>query len=498
MRIDMVSKFLGFLTIVICAWMLCPFAYSVATGGDDVIPFAKALVAGTSAAAVLLLLGRKAVLSKMGTREALAMVALSWVAASAVRALPYWLHGSTPTYADAFFESMSGYTTTGATILVDIDSVPRGLILWRGLTHWLGGMGIIVLTLSIMPLTGIGGFQLFQAEVPGMTAERITPRIRQTAAILWLIYLALTLAQTLLLMLCGMGAYDAITHSMGTISTGGFSPHSASIRYFDSAYVDWIVIFFMFVSGANFTLHYSAIKGRTLRSFFHDPEFRFYLVTAFAFSILVSLGLYYKASLTFAESLRFGFFQVISFMTTTGFVSMDYDVWPFFCKSILFLCLFLGACAGSTSGGIKQIRLLVLVRHANRQIRRILSPRAIIPLRVGDKSVDARVVSSCLAFLGLYTIVYVIGVFLIALYEPDLFTAISAVATTLGNVGPAFGSLGATETFAAQATGAKWIYAFLMLCGRLELYSVLVLFTRIYWSGDAASYRRATGGTASG
>ena len=494
----MVSKFLGFLTIVICACMLCPFAYAVATGGEDVVPFAKALAAGIAAAAGLLVLGHKAKLSKMGTREALAMVSLSWVVASAVSGLPYWFHGAAPTYTDAFFESMSGYTTTGATILADIDDVPRGLVLWRGLTHWLGGMGIIVLTLTVMPLTGIGGFQLFQAEVPGMTPERFTPRIRQTAVILWLTYVALTLVQALLLLIGGMDFYEALTYAIGAVSTGGFSPNSTSIQHFDSSYVDWIVTLFMFVSGVNFALYFRAIKGRALRTFFRDPEFRFYLATALTFSILVSLGLYGMTSLSFANSLRYGFFQVVSFMTTTGFVSMDYDAWPFFCKALLFLCLFMGACAGSTSGGIKQIRLLVLVRHAKRQITRILSPRAVVPLRVGDKSVDAGVVSSCLAFLGLYAMVYVTGVFLITLYEPDLFTAIAGVATTLGNVGPGFGSLGATGTYASQATGAKWIYSFLMLCGRLELYSVLVLFTRTYWSGDTAACRRTTGGPASG
>ena len=483
----MVLKFLGFLTVVICAWMLCPFAYAAWNGGEDVLPFAKALAVGLMSAAAMLFLGRKADLSRMGSREAMAMVTLSWVIASAVSGLPYWLHGSAPTYADAFFEGMSGYTTTGSTILADIDDVPRGLLLWRGLTHWLGGMGIIVLTLTIMPLVGIGGFQLFRAEVPGITPEKITPRVRQTAAILWLIYLALTLVQTVLLMLGGLGIYDALTHSMGTISTGGFSPHSASVRYFDSSYVDWIVTFFMFASGVNFVLHFQAIRGRSLRAFYADPEFRCYLVTVLTACLLVSLGLYFKAAYPLADALRHGFFQVVSLTTTTGFVSMDYEIWPFFCKSILFICLFMGGCAGSTSGAIKQIRLLVLFRHAGRQITRMLSPRAVIPLRLGEKSMDVDVVSSCLAFLGLYAMVYVGGVFLIALYEPDLFTAISGVAATLGNVGPGFGALGATGTYAGQATGAKWIYSFLMLCGRLELYSVLVLFTRAYWSDGAAT-----------
>ncbi|MDL2263941.1 TrkH family potassium uptake protein [Synergistaceae bacterium OttesenSCG-928-I11] len=483
MRVCVVVRFLGFLMIVISLWMICPFVYAVSNAGEDTVPFALSIGIGIFSGAVLYFLGRGVDMSKMRAREAMASVALSWIAASAVSGLPYFFHGSAPTYADAFFEAMSGFTTTGSTILQDIDAVPRGLLLWRGLTHWLGGMGIIVLTLTMMPILGVGGFNLFTAEVPGVVHEKITPRVRQTAVILWLIYIGLTLIQTIILLLGGMGIFDAITHAMGTISTGGFSPHDESMAYFDNAFYDWVVTFFMFISGANFVLHYQAIRGRSLRSFFRDPEFAFYFLCVLSLSLLTSLGLYMSGtSESIHQCLRHGAFQVTSLITTTGFVTTNYEIWPFFSQSLLFVCLFLGGCAGSTSGGIKQIRLLILFRHAARQLTRILNPRAVLPLRIGKKAMDLDAISSTLAFFGLYLLVFVVGIFGITLFEPDFFTAISGVAATLGNVGPGFGTLGAAGNFASQAAGAKWIYSFLMLCGRLELYTVLILFSRPYWN----------------
>ena len=378
---------------------------------------------------------------------------------------------------------MSGFTTTGSTILTDMEALPPGLLLWRDLTHWLGGMGIIVLTLTIMPLLGIGGFQLFSAEVPGLIHEKMTPRVQQTAVILWCIYLALTIAETILLMFGGMGFFEAIMHSMGTIATGGFSPRNISVAYYESAYIDWVITFFMFFSGANFALQFQAIRGRSLKLFFRDPEFCFYLCSVSAISLLVSVGLYLSETYDgFFESLRFGAFQVVSFVTTTGFVSADYELWPIFPQALLFACLFFGGCAGSTTGGIKQIRLLILGRHIGRQLQRTLSPRAVLPLRVGKKSLELNLVASCLAFFALYMLVFTIGVFCVTLFEPDLLTAISAVATTLGNVGPGFGKVGGLDNFSEQAIAAKWIYSFLMLCGRLEMYTVLILFSRAFWS----------------
>lgn len=484
LRIQVVVRFLGFLTIIISLWMLCPLVYAVSNAGEDINSFALSVVIGVCAGAALCLLGRGADMSKMGAREAAASVAFSWIAASAVGCLPYFIHGSAPTYTDAFFEAMSGFTTTGSTILQDIDAAPNGLVLWRGLTHWLGGMGIIVLTLTVMPILGVGGgFNLFAAEAPGVVHEKVTPRVQQTAIILWLIYIGLTLTEAAILLLGGMGLFDAVTHAMGTISTGGFSPHNESLAFFDSAFIDWVVTLFMFLSGTNFVLHYQAIRGRSPRAFLRDPEFGFYLICVLSFSLLASLCLWLSGTHeSILECLRHGSFQVTSLITSTGFVSANYEVWPFFSQALLFICLFLGGCAGSTSGAIKQIRLLVLFRHTARQLTRILNPRAVLPLRLGEQAMDVDAISSTLTFFGLYILVFAAGIFGVTLYEPDLFTAISGVAATLGNVGPGFGALGAAGNFASQAAEAKWIYSFLMLCGRLELFTVLVLFTRAYWS----------------
>ncbi|MDR1884883.1 MAG: TrkH family potassium uptake protein [Synergistaceae bacterium] len=487
MRIGVVIKFLGLLILVITAWMAVPLIYAVANAGDDVWDFARSIAISLSASVVLLLASRRTRVGEMGAREAMATVALSWIAASAVSGLPYWFNGSAPTYADSFFEAMSGYTTTGSTILTDIDATPRGLLLWRGLTHWLGGMGIIVLALTVMPLIGAGGVQMYRAEVPGLIHEKLTPRVQETAVILWLIYLGLTAVLAVLLMSGGMNLFDAVTHSMGTISTGGFSPRGASVAWYDSAYFDWIITFFMFISGVNFALHFHALRSRSIACFFRDPEFTFYLTTVTLLCLLVSAALYAgDAYGSFLESLRFGSFQVVSLVTTTGFITADYEAWPTFTKSLIFVCLFMGGCAGSTSGGIKHVRLLVMFRHVGRQIKRVTSSRSILPLRLGGATLRTEVVSSCLAFLGLYVMVFTAGVALVSLYEPDIFTAISAVATTLGNVGPGFGGVGPTMNFAAQTTWAKWIYSFLMLCGRLELYTVLALFTRVFWRGGVA------------
>jgi trk system potassium uptake protein TrkH len=381
--------------------------YAIAAGGDDVPCFIKSFVISAAASLLLILASRRAKMDGMGTREALASVALSWIAASAVSGLPSWFHGSASTYTDSFFEAMSGFTTTGSTIIEDIDATPKGLLLWRGLTHWLGGMGIIMLTLTVMPLIGVGGFQMYKAEVPGIEHEKMTPRVRSTAVILWLIYVALTFMLTLLLFAGGMGLYDAVTHSMGAISTGGFSPLGTSIAGYDNAYFEWVITVFMFASGTNFSLYYRAIRNRSLSRLLSDPEFKFYLALVSALCLTVSVWLYANRTYSsLADSLRFGFFQVVSLITSTGFVSADYEQWPSFIKSLLFLCFIVGGCAGSTSGGVKQIRLLVMFRHIGRQIRKASSPRAVLPIQVGGESLRMEVVSSCLAFWGLYLIVF--------------------------------------------------------------------------------------------
>lgn len=482
MKIKCVFKFLCLLVLVISICMICPLVYTLSVDGQDSGAFVKSIIAGVLCSFLLYAFAGKTSINAMGTKEAFASVTLSWVLASLIGGLPYLFHGAVPTYTDAFFEAMSGFTTTGATILADIENTPRGLLLWRSLTHWLGGMGIIVLTLTIMPLLGVGGSQLFSAEAPGLIQEKLTPRVQQTAIILWCIYLGLTLLETLFLIGGGMGLFDAVTNSMGTIATGGCSPHNGSIAHYESAYIEWVVTLFMFLSGANFVLHYQAFRGKSFAPFLRDPEFCLYSSLLIVLCLLVSGSLYISGVYeTLSDAVRFGSFQVVSLVTTTGFVTADYEAWPYFQQSILFFSLFLGGCSGSTAGAIKQIRLLIICRHVGRQARRKLNPRAVLPLRIGKNSLEFNLVYSCLAFFALYMLLFFFGTFFITLLEPDLITALSGVAVTLGNIGTGFGEMGAEGSFAAQPQPAKWLYSFLMLCGRLELYTVLILFSRDYW-----------------
>jgi trk system potassium uptake protein TrkH len=350
------------------------------------------------------------------------------------------------------------------------------------MTYWLGGMGIIALTLVMMPFAGASGFKMYSAEAPGMMHEKITPRLRQTALYLWGIYFAFTAVLTLLLALGGMGFFEALNHSMATVSTGGFSAAPNGMASFGNPFCEFIIIVFMYISGANFVLHFYAIKNGTLKNYFRDPEFRFYTVVVVFLSVLASLDVYFNGvGISLRSAVRNGSFQVVSFITTTGFVSSDYGLWPAFTRTLLFICLFPGGCAASTAGGIKQIRVLVMLRHIRRQISRMLNPRSVLVFPVGDGALEPAVMSSCMAFFGLFFIVYALGAFAVSLYEPDLLTALSGAASALGNVGPAFGRLGPSCTFLGQTWQAKWIFSFLMLCGRLELYTVIALFSGTFW-----------------
>jgi trk system potassium uptake protein TrkH len=470
------------MAIFISGYMTIPFLVAAVIEGEDQYAFAWSIFVGVSVGVAFLYFGRRSAFSKMSVGEVFMSVSLTWVAASAISAFPYWLYGVALTYTDAFFESMSGFTTTGATIFYNLDDLPHCLLTWRAMTHWLGGMGIIGLTLVMLPFAGASGLKMYSAESPGMTHEKITPRLQQTALYLWGIYFAFTAALTFLLMLGGMDFFEALNHSMATVSTGGFSTASEGIASFRSPFCEIVIIVFMYISGANFVLHFYAIKNGTLKNYFRDPEFRFYTAVVAGFSVLMSFDVYFSgAESSPLAAARSGAFQVVSFITTTGFVSSNYDLWPHFARALLFICLFPGGCAGSTAGGIKHIRILVMLRHIRRQISRTLNPRSVLVYPVGDGALEPAVMSSCMAFFGLFFIVYALGTFAVCLFEPDFLTALSGAATALGNVGPAFGRLGAESTFSGQAWQAKWIYSFLMLCGRLELYTVIALFSGAFW-----------------
>jgi trk system potassium uptake protein TrkH len=376
---------------------------------------------------------------------------------------------------------MSGFTTTGASVFTNIEANPRGILFWRDLTHWLGGMGIIVLSLAVLPFLGVGGMQLYKAEVPGPTPEKLTPRIRQTALLLWGVYLLFSAVETVLLMFGGMDLFEALTHTFGTMATGGFSPLNGSIGQYGSAYIDWVITVFMFLAGANFALHYLMLKGN-LSAWWQDEEFRFY-IKILAFSVGTATALLYFSGTysTVLDSLRYGAFQVVSITTTTGYVTADYEKWPFYIQYLLLFLMFVGGCAGSTGGGMKNVRIMLLVKLVKTELHRLLHPKAIIPIRLGKKAISYDVMGSVTAFFVLYIGLFAIAALAMAAMGVDVLTAIASVAATIGNIGPGLGTVGPTENYAHIPFLGKWILCLCMLLGRLEIYTVMILFLPTAW-----------------
>lgn len=425
-------------------------------------------------------------------KEGYIIVTLGWISMAASGVLPYVLSGAIPNLTDAFFETMSGYTTTGASILDDIESLPEGILFWRSLTHWIGGMGIIVLAIAILPLLGIGGMQLFAAEAPGPTGDKLHPRITDTAKRLWFIYLGYTLAEALLLRLAGMSFFDAINHALSTLSTGGFSTRNASIAYWnDRPLIQYIIILFMFLAGTNFVVSYFAFKGRVQKAL-RDEEFRYYALMAGLFSVLVGLVVYFAAKVPVSDyhpmvlgpaesAFRHGLFQVMAVITTTGFVTADFTAWTPFLTIFFFGLMFMGGSAGSTAGGIKVMRHILIIKNGLLEFKRTLHPNAIIPVRFNSKTVSEHIVYNIIAFFVLYMLLFIIGALVLGLLGLDFVSAVGGAASSLGNVGPAFGSLSPLNNFSSLPAIGKWWCCFLMLAGRLELFTVLILLTPYFW-----------------
>ena len=426
-------------------------------------------------------------------RDGYVIVAFGWVFMSLTGTLPYIFTGAIPSFTNAFFETMSGYTTTGASILNDIESIPNGVLFWRSITHWIGGMGIIVLAIAILPLLGIGGMELFAAEAPGPSGDKLHPRITDTAKRLWIIYVGYTIAETVMLKLAGMSFFDAVNHSLSTLSTGGFSTKNASIAHWNNKpLIQYIIMFFMFLAGTNFVLSYFMFK-RKFRKIFHDEEFKFYLFAIVGFSIMTSLVIYFQADITqstvdhpmvlgrYESGFRHSLFQVLAIITTTGFVSADYTIWTPFLTVLFFGLMFLGGSAGSTAGGVKIVRHIILIKNGLLEFRRTLHPRAILPVRYNSKAIHQPIVYNILAFFILYMLSFIIGVLVFTWMGLDFRTALGGAASSLGNVGPALGDLGPVNNYADLSNPAKWWAAFLMLIGRLELFTVLILLTPYFW-----------------
>jgi trk system potassium uptake protein TrkH len=425
-------------------------------------------------------------------REAFMIVTLIRFLGSVFGAFPFILSGSLESYTDAVFEAMSGLTTTGATIFggitasgiqnPDIESLDKSILFWRSLTHWLGGMGIIVLTLAILPLLGVGGMQLFQAESPGPTTDKLTPRVQETAKLLWGVYVTLTAIEFLLLWAHpSMDWFEAINHAFSTMATGGFSTRDASIAAFDSAYIDWVIIVFMLLAGISFAMHFRLLKG-DLKSFFENRETRFYALVMGISIMVVSVSLWILDGYAIMEAIRYGAFQVVAIVTTTGFGTDDYLLWHSAAAFFLFLLFFTGGCAGSTGGGIKMIRWMIIIRNSFREMKQIVHPKAILPIRIGDKTVDSNIQRTVLSFFVLYLIVFGIGALIMAMMGYSMESALGLSIATLGNIGPAWGEFGPTSNYAQIPYIGKWVLILLMMIGRLELFTVLVIFTPTFWN----------------
>ncbi len=416
-------------------------------------------------------------------RDGYLIVAIGWLSVVLISTLPYLFSGTFTLFTDAIFESVSGLTTTGASTLTDIEAVPKGILYWRSLTQWIGGMGIIVLTVAIFPLLGFGGIELFAAEAPGPTSEKIHPRIKETAKRLWLVYVGLTATLMVILWINGMTFYDAVNHAFTTMATGGFSTKNASIAYFNTPGIQYPLILFMFLAGTNFGVTYLALTGK-IKSILKDDEFRLYTLSFIITGLFFFIVILNVTDTHFEQAIRDAFFQVISLMTTTGFVSADYTSWTPYLTFIAFILLFVGGSAGSTAGGIKMIRHWVLWKNSVLELKRLLYPRAIIMTRFNGSLVKEKTVNHIVVFFVTYLSIFAIGSLVLTILGVDFVTALGAAATSIGNVGPGIGNVGPVDNFAHFSPTIKVVLSVLMLMGRLELFSILILFSPYFWRSN--------------
>jgi trk system potassium uptake protein TrkH len=474
-----IIRILGFLLVVEgLAMLIASLVATIYSGPDMKALFLSTLI--TSAAGLLILAFTRKARKEIGKREGFVVVTLVWVLFSFFGSLPFLLSNTIPGLTNAFFETMSGFTTTGSSILNDIESMPHGILFWRSMTQWLGGMGIIVLSLAILPIFGIGGMQLFAAEVPGPVTDKLSPRINSTAKSLWAIYLFFTLLETVLLWIGGMTFFDAINHSFTTMATGGYSTKQASVAYWTSPFIQYVITFFMILAGTNFTISYLLFIGR-FRKATENEELRYYLFFIAGFTLIIATGLLVSTQFGVEQAFRDSIFQVASIITTTGYATVDYLQWTPFITMVLFAGFFFGGSAGSTGGGLKIMRIVLLLKNSYYELRRIIHPNAIIPVRFNDKPVSEQIINNVLAFFMFYFVIFFVSTILLMLVVPDLPSAMGAVATSLGNIGPGLGIFGPAGNFSALHPAGKWFLSFLMLIGRLELFTVLVLFSPAFW-----------------
>ena len=476
MNLRVIFLMLGRLLMALAGALLIPCAVGFTTGeGDGPAFLAAAMITGIAGVALNVVFRRRTEFS-FGRKEAFVLVTAAWVMASIVGALPYIFFKGAGFAVDALFESASGFTTTGASILLAPAGEAQGILLWRSLTQWLGGMGIIVLGIAILPKLAVGGMELLGAEAPGPIAEKLTPRIASTAKALWGIYLVITALETVVLRLLGMGWLEAVNHALATMATGGFSTRNASVGGFASPAIEMVIVFFMLLAGANFALHFHLIRGKPM-PLLKDSEFRMFLGIIGTATVLITANLVATSTYeTVWQSLRYAVFQATTIVTTTGFATVDYDVWPAFSKAMLFVLMFVGGCAGSTGGSVKVVRIMIVLKKMAVDLRGMIRPHAVLPVRIGTRGIPEDVVTSVTTFFLLFLTLFALGGLSLSLLGSlDVVSAFSASAACIGNIGPGFGAVGPTQNYAFFPAPAKMVMVALMIVGRLELYTAMVL-----------------------
>ena len=480
MRFRQIFRLIGILNFFLGLSMLAPLIVSLIYSDGSFFSLLYSFIITSGSGIVLFFLIKRGDYTSLSQREGMAIVTLSWLSAGFFGSLPFLFSGSIPNITDAYFESISGFTTTGASIISNIESLPNGILLWRSLTQWMGGMGIIVLSIAILPFLGVGGMQLYKAEIPSPVVDKLQPRISETAKTLWKVYLFITLLEIGLLFLGRMPLFDSICQAFCTMPTGGFSTQNGSIAQFNSAYFEGVITVFMILAGINFSLHFKFLKG-DFKVFGRDPECRVFISILVILIILVTFNIYGPIYHSLSHAFRHAAFQVTSIITTTGFVTSNYAKWPALSQIILLLCMFIGAMAGSTGGAIKIMRIILLAKHGYREIFRLVHPHAVRPIKLGGKPVPEEVLNSIWGFFILYLTLFIVAVIIMSSIGLDIVTSFASVAATIGNIGPGFGLVGPVNNYLSVPDLGKWVLIFCMILGRLEIYTVIIMLAPAYW-----------------
>ena len=475
-RWRLILRIVGVLVVCIGLSMLAALGFSIYYRDAGLKPLLISIAITVAAGGFLSLGGKRApAKAPLTHREGMAATTLCWVAAAVFGGLPFYFGIILPHSEDFVFEAISGFTTTGASVIRDVEVVPRGILFWRSLTHWLGGMGIIVLGLAILPFLGVGGMQLYKAEVPGPLPDKLKPRLKDTAMILWKVYVMFSIVEAILLMFGGMDFFDSLCHTFGTMATGGFSTKNASVGYYNSIYIDVIVTIFMLIGGMNFSLHFQLFQGNP-KAMWNDGEWRFFVITYLVFAGLIVVDLLGTHTESLGLATRHSAFTVASIITTTGYATADFELWPPLAQCILLMCMVIGGSVGSTGGAVKCMRIMVVLKQSYSELLRLIHPRAVVQVKIGRQVVAPEVMSGVWGFMTLYLMLVVVSVIVVAGTGADLITTVTSVMACIGNVGPGLGAVGPVDNYYGMSSLAKWILSLDMLLGRLEIYTVLILF----------------------